>query len=246
VRALETRLNRAKHHLNRFNIQVDKFLATKPYGIAPAELNPKGTHYLFKAQVLRETPPIIGLLASDFVHNLASLLDNVVWRFAPPSERKRRDLHFFQCSSLPEFQKQIRPKLARFDQAFIATIERHQPYHRDEGFRNDRLVLLRQLWNDDKHHVPVIVGAAAVASVQIIHDPNPPAWLELFYGPFDPGKVIGRIGIKASPQDRDNPRFVFGVALETARPRIRVPSYTLGKMYDIVANEVLPDFAKLV
>jgi hypothetical protein len=247
MRALRDRLKRAKLHLNHFDVKARKFLATNPYRVGPPKLNRKGTHYLYEAQVSGEAPPSLGLDAGDFVNNLASLLDNLVWYFAPPGARKRRDLTFFQCRSLPEFTQSVVPRLAGFDQRFIGAIERHQPYHRDNPFEKDRLVLLRYLWNDGKHHIPTIVGAGTVlmGPAQFWYGDEPPPMFQMFFGPFDAGKVVGRISVDARPQDRENPRVVFGVALETARPRLRIPAHALTRMYDIVANEVLPDFAAL-
>jgi hypothetical protein len=248
MKALRHRLRRAKLHLNHFDVKSKKFLATNPYRISPPKLNRQGTHYLYKAQVVRNAPPSLGLDAGDFVGNLASLLDNLIWYFAPARARNRTDLNFFLCRSLPEFKKNIVPRLAGFDQRVIDAIERHQPYHRAEPFNKDRLILLRHLWNDGKHHVPTIVASGTYVGgpAQVWLGDIPPPRFQPFFGPFDAGKVIGRISVDARPQDYENPHLVFGVALETARPRLRIPGHALTGMYGIVAKKVLPDFARLV
>lgn len=248
MRVLLQRLKRAKLHLNHFDVKAKKFLATNPYRISPPKLNRQCTHYLYEAEVHRTAPPGIGLDAGDFVNNLASFLDNLVWYFAPASARKRTDLQFFVCRSLPEFKTKVIPKLRGFDPRVIDVIESHQPYHRGKIWRKDRLVLLRFLWNDAKHHVPTIVatGTYVAGPATAWYGDTPPPLFEPIFGPFDTGKVIGRISVNARPQDYEKPRLSFRVALETARPRIRIPDHALHRMYDIVAKEVLPDFARLV
>jgi hypothetical protein len=160
-------------------------------------------------------------------------------------------LQFFLARSLPKFKKNALPKLKGFDQRVIDAIERHQPYHREWAaeINRDRLVLLRQLWNDGKHHVPTIVadtGTYIAGPAQAWYGDTPPPMFEPIFGPFDAGKVIGRISVNARPRDYEKPSLSFGVALETARPRLRIPGHALRRMYDIVAKEVLPDFARLV
>lgn len=245
---LRQRLKRAKLHLNHFKVKSTKFLAKNPYGVSAPELNRQGTHYLYRAQVHREAPPSLGLDAGDFVSNLASLLDNLVWYFAPARARERTDLQFFLCRSLPEFKKKVIPKLRGFDPRVIDAIERHQPYHRSEPFKKDRLVLLRHLWNDGKHHVPTIVGSGTYVAgpAQAWYGDTPPPMFQPIFGPFGVGKVIGRISVNARPRDYEHPRLAFRVALETARPHLQIPDHALFRMYDIVAKEVLPDFARIV
>jgi carboxypeptidase C (cathepsin A) len=78
----DRRLRRAKSHLNNLNRQADKFLAGESYS-TERDRDFKRGGYALKITTHKQIPPSFGLIASDFIHNLRALLDNLIWAAVP-------------------------------------------------------------------------------------------------------------------------------------------------------------------
>jgi hypothetical protein len=125
----------------------------------------------------------------------------------------------------------------------IEALERHQPYNRTPGAVNrDRLVLLHKMWNADKHHAPMGVGYWAVAATAAAYGDQPLASdFTAHFGPFRKGQIVARVTAQGAQYDL-HPHIALDIGFKTRRPNLAVARYSLSKMYDIVAKEVMPDF----
>lgn len=110
-------------------------------------------------------PPIeIGIVIGDFVHNLRSSLDHLVYQLIK-SVRGDHDVRSF----FPVFADEndylndtrVRKCLAHIPPAYIPKIDALQPYAPGRGGHSDPLWLLRELDDIDKHRT-VHVGIIAV------------------------------------------------------------------------------------
>jgi hypothetical protein len=107
---------------------------------------------------------------------------------------------------------------------------------------NDRLCLLHKMWNADKHHAPMGVMLWAVAAVVAAYGDHPHASDFGFrVGPLGKNQEVGWVSAAGAQLDL-NPHVSMDIGFQTRRPSMTVPRHALVKMYDIVANEVLPDF----
>ncbi len=83
-----TRLDRADKHLEELDIEIDRFIAGKPYSlVSETHKNPLVDNlfdYRIVAHVHREPPEHIGEIISDCVGKLRSALDLIAYRLASP------------------------------------------------------------------------------------------------------------------------------------------------------------------
>jgi hypothetical protein len=239
----ERRLKRAKTHLNSLDVQVRKFTAGKTYRTERGRDFKRGG-YVLQLTNLKPVPPRFGLIASDFIHNLRALLDNLIWATVPASLKGDSRLTFPTCVDSDTFNEFAETVVGRrMPRAFIETLERHQPYNRrPEDVANDRLILLHKMWNADKHHAPFgVMGWALAASAASFGDP-PIGPLDFGFrvGPLGKGGEVGWVSARGAKRDI-KPRVALDVGFQTRRPTLAVPRHAFFKMYEIVAKEVLPD-----
>lgn len=143
-----TRIARARLHLDQLVVEVEAFLASRPY-IENRERDEKHQRHVWTVHIRDAPPESLAFLASDFVHNARAALDNIVWALAPRQVQRRNPsfpLHEdplrFQCEALPML-KGMKPGV-------IQAIEWCQPYHGDGHIRSaHRLLDLNRLWNFD-------------------------------------------------------------------------------------------------
>lgn len=243
----EDRVRRAGHHLDDLDTKVDEFLDQKPKPYdSVAEPKADGTGYLYRAIVRKQPDPQWGLIVGDFAHNLRSALDNLLWDVVPPSLR-RNNLTFPFCRDPTEFRTKTLPVLAVCTQDVIDAIERSQPYNRKNlNVRDDRLIVLNSMWNQDKHRM-----STAVSHVPTHHIIVGMVFPGLFnFRPrlvqaFDDGDVIG-VSDYTGPEENLHSEFAFDIAFQYWRPKRTIARITLHKMYEIVAHEVFPAFGRKI
>jgi hypothetical protein len=241
----DDRVRRAKHHLDDLDSEVDEFLGRDSYD-SVTERKPKGTGYLFMA-VVRENPdPQWGLIAGDFIHNLRASLDNLMWEVVSPS--LRTDTLKFPLKRDPcSFKTEVLPWLAVCAPDVIAAIENSQPYKRPhEEIGHDRLLLLNNVWNKDKHRAAAAIGQTSpLASLVISGDDVSKYSFKTPLQTFEHDDVIGATNYPG-PQENLHPNFAFDVAFEYVGTKRPVARFTLRRMYQIVAEEVFPAFGRTI
>lgn len=217
-----------------------------PY-TAISEPDPKRGGYVIKITEHQSVPPIFGLIAADFVNNLRALLDNLVWVVASSNAKRRRLAFPLVTTARMDFDKLTKTSFAGMRSDVVEAIERHQPYNRTEiPVNRDRLVLLHKMWNADKHHAPMGVGYWAVAATATAYGDNPLASdFTAHFGPFRKGQAVARVTSQGAEYDL-HPHISLDIGFKTRRPNLAIARYTLRKMYEIVAKDVLPDFRQFL
>jgi hypothetical protein len=245
---LEWRLKRAKHHLDDLNAHVKQLgLPRHCETIRGSKL--KGGGYVLQIADQEPVPPVLGLIAADFVHNLRSLLDNLMWELSPSSLRGNKSLAFPLCETRLAFRKFSKTILnGKLPARTVAALKGHQPYKRTpDDVGKDRLRLLHQMWNADKHHAPIaVMGGWPVAmggAARGDRPEEPPFGFTV--GPLGKRNEVGWMSAEGAER-YTNPRVVLDIGFQTRRPTLAVPRHALIKMYDIVSKEVLPDFREFL
>jgi hypothetical protein len=240
---LERRLDRAKSHLDDLDIQVNQFLGRDPY---TTERGPdlKDGGYILKIASHEPIPPIFGLIAADFIHNLRALLDNLIWSVASAALKRNKNLVFPLVENRASFDKFAKTVLADMPSECIDALERHQPYNRRPDVKNDRLCILHKMWNADKHHAPMgVMGWAIMAAAAGYGDHPLASDFGFRVGPLGKDQEVGWVSAEGAKHNL-HPRVRLDIGFKTRRPTMSVPRHALVKMHDIVANEVLPDFGQ--
>lgn len=157
-----SKVDRAKQHLAEFNAACKKFVSEHPYTIRKQRKDQRR-----QTVKLLPTPPYLGLIFGDFVHNLRSALDYAVAELTAnnASNLSKKELKGFRrrsgfpiCTSPDQWDSDWECSNGGLDKVGgvvpdgIAAIERMQPF-RDTT--NDPqyhpLALLAHLDNRDKH-----------------------------------------------------------------------------------------------
>jgi len=150
---------------------------------------------------------IFGLLVAEFIHNLRSLLDNLVFALArlkldPPE--KPKNIFFPIIQNELKFSKNCSQCLDQLPKEVASLIERLQPFQRNDPHvegkpDQDPLVLLQWLSNTDKHQIPT-VALVAPTEIAFSHsskfysdedaDLNVPPDVTIWAGYLEPGIVL--------------------------------------------------------
>lgn len=160
---------RAVEHLKALEDSAQRFGKEKgnPGVLCVGEPNSQGTKYLLRVQGRIEFPETEwGIIIGDAVHCLRSALDQLVYGLcAEPSSatcfpicRKDRDW----IVEAPRMYWSLPP-------AYVAVLDRAQPYHRGDAADKHPLAVLNALWNLDKHQaIPAVALMASKIRVCIV------------------------------------------------------------------------------
>jgi len=154
------RLFWAERHIESFEEEMRVFLDTNPFEIV-REVNRDGTQYVYSVRETARPPLRLSLIAGDFLHNLRSCLDHLVWQMAGrPMGTKAQRVEFPIFDDPTDYSKAVQKKLRGVPARAKAAIERLQPYHASGApfsFGPPLLSALYHLSNFEKHrHIPIV------------------------------------------------------------------------------------------
>jgi hypothetical protein len=268
LKPFRLRLDRARKHLEDFERKSTRFTNSRPYEVV-TEIDNEGVNQIlrYKLQGGKKLPPNLSFIAGDCIHNLRSILDNLVWQLgnlSGCSKTKLRIMGFPACITPQGFAGELN-LLSCLPQAAIDIIESLQPYQPYKG-RNEPyshpLWILNRLWNDDKHRTPILVvafhagtGFSPKGGTKAVRLPEgrlvdmfvfePPAPMKLTVGGrCEDGKEIATIPFRigeAEPQF--NVKVSFDIAFDESTPaKGQSASKCLRNLHNFIRDEVLTPF----
>lgn len=235
------KLNRAKAHLNI--LDADLNAEGGPYRLT-VEPDAESGYYLIKAIRVRETDHW-ALLLGDYLHNLRSALDHMVWQLVLANgERPTRSNEFPIAVDPVWFDRKAKRYLSGVHDDAVAVIRRLQPFGvSDEGKPElDPLWLLNELENVDKHRL-VHVLSLAPSGATLFFDLRFPLKLGESLEMFDlsnrvleHGTKLARVRLHRQPQMEMNSEFHLLVLLEKTELTPRLESGVTGVMVKAVED----------
>jgi hypothetical protein len=203
------RVERAWQHYGELDQAIIAFFETDPYPIT-REDDPKRGGYRYRVAIKGAVPPSIGLIFGDFVHNLRSALDNLVYEVARAHTRNPRDTHWPFSTSRKRFEELA--MLRQLPPRAVEIIERYQPYHvvGHEPWKLRYLQTLNTFWNGDKHRA-TIPAAQTSESSYLAGYGDADLRFESYFGPIYNGKIVGWMPADLTAQ-RDDPHFPISIA----------------------------------
>lgn len=156
VHLAKLRLDWAIEGIDRLEVLVDDFLATKPCEVVShVTRDGDNARISYVLRVYDQPPLTISLAAGDVVHNLRATLDNLVWGVGQVfGASVRLGLEFHDSES--KFKSNYLPKINSLPETIKDWIRSVQPYNRQKFHR------LNTLWNRDKHRTPTIINTAGI------------------------------------------------------------------------------------
>lgn len=149
------KLGRAQDHLESLQEQLLAWVQGRPYAVATnvdADENTRTFRFILAG--VFEAPDALSVTFGDYVHNLRSGLDHIVWALAVNNkggkEPKNANAVGFPVTDNPAaFYDAPVLRYLTWEQATV--IESFQPYHGGDAQR--ALGNLNLFWNDDKHRL---------------------------------------------------------------------------------------------
>jgi len=158
---INAKLARAETNLGCFYGEWERFLREKPYRF-PGQFEAQESAYVFRAQFLKEPPTMIGVILGEFVHNLRSTLDQLVWQLALLNGIEPSGTQFPIVSAHKGWPtRRVEGWIKGVSSKHGAIIESFQPYHPGR----EPLKWLGDLSNVDKHRVVHPSGIAVKPGV---------------------------------------------------------------------------------
>jgi len=239
------KVERAKAHLDEFKRILAAHESSHPIRVR-AEIDTKARLHRYRYEAI-DPPPMLGLLAGEFVYQLRSALDHAVWLIgcsrSPSGEapsnsefpvfiepRDRRE----NGRNIPGFEKSGRNKVSGLSPYAQTSIELMQPYHRGDAANSDPLWMLHELRNLDTHRViqPVVAH---------LHIPNLGGRVRIGGGPFKSGDIFAIVPSTLDPKTNFEPHLAFSVGFPISGPAgQRPPGAVLTEIYEYVRVEVMP------
>lgn len=202
-----SRVERAQRIGAELAQEMEKWPSRSPWGVDP-EIAEDRRSWTLRLRV-REQPPLDewGLRFGEAIHQLRSSLDNLAVTVAKASGvtdvRQLKSIQFPISSSQKDWAKD-KSRIKYLPQAVGAAIEAVQPFQRLEhggSLGEDLLVILRDLSNQDKHHLQV---KPTLENVSLGHMPGVefeteadaamsiPPDIEFFVANFEDGELLLR------------------------------------------------------
>jgi hypothetical protein len=145
----------AQKHLESLQRELETWIQSRPYAVITHEEADANTHtFWFVLGHVFDAPAPIGLIFGDYVHNLRSALDHLVWALAVNNkggkEPKNANAVGFPVADNPRAFYDA-PVLRELTWEQATVLERFQPYRGGDAPR--ALGDLNLFWNDDKHRL---------------------------------------------------------------------------------------------
>ncbi|HEY2039381.1 MAG TPA: hypothetical protein VGG95_06930, partial [Edaphobacter sp.] len=225
---------RAKQHFLEFEREVSAWMNVKPSGpgqlINAPDSTPEKPIYIYATT--SPVPARFGLIAGDYLQNLRSVLDYLVWQLilANGATPHKTNTAFPICKSAAAFKDAKNRKLVGVSDEAIALIEALQPYsERQIDGRPQTIHLLDELTNENKHRQVLFTALASILKPDV---PVPFPHIEL--------EVTRYNGDEPIPGERLLAYIAFKDGIAT---RMEVTA-TLSALMDWVGYDVLPQFEK--
>jgi hypothetical protein len=245
------KVERAQEHLIALDAATGEFFEVDPYEIV-GEFEAEASEYLFRVKVLREPPLRLGVMLGDFIHNLRSALDHLVWQLVLlDGNSPDRSTCFPVASSREQFDRMAEKALPGLIPEHVARIEALQPYHARDRQEVHLLKLLPRLSNTDKHQIvhATLGWFRSDFVTQPLFTPNADAGViqrrELAQGErMEDGVVIARVKLAPAgpnPQVQMDAQVQIDIAFGE-RPIRAVALAKIGQRVHQIIESFAPDF----
>jgi hypothetical protein len=197
---VQGKLRRAEAHLRTLHEAVVAYLGPALEMVSYPCVEPVGVSFY---ALVNEPPPVdLGVILGDFVHNLRSALDHLMWqvvimRGATPGRWTQYPIY----DTPAEFERRVTRPAAEGKKSpmlgcppwVVAWIETGQPYQQPEEGKVHTLAILRDFSNTDKHQVLHAAVAAVQLEMPTVHHATVQGHLDVLAGPIRDGAPIARL-----------------------------------------------------
>lgn len=154
------RVKRARQNITNFDRISRNFFDPSPYEVITKRESRSQDDWLeIHIKVTKYTPKSLGFIFAECIHNLRSVVDNVIWQLG--QIHGAPDTISFPVTTHPnDFTSRLNDKvntLSLLPTDALKLVKDLQPYNRGNP-EDHPLWILNRLWNYDKHRSPVVVA----------------------------------------------------------------------------------------
>lgn len=177
----------------------------------------------------------LGLIAADYISNLRSSLDHLVWKLAGIGNPMRSsEISFPVCiKDSPRTQANIVAATRGMPDEAVAFVKSLQPYHSGKAYKSNHLWRLNFLWNASKHRILAIHSADS----GVIFEVAPGVRVE--ERKFD-DYAIATMPLSAKNKVRLNPRPNIEITFGDEARGLQLTIQDLRDIYRFVSTQVVP------
>lgn len=249
--------------MENFERQSARFINSINHEVV-TEKDTDGANQLLRVKVKggKEPPLRLSFIVGDCIHNLRSILDNLVWQLgnlSGCSTKTLEHIYFPVYETSANFKIKLKALncLPQTAIDLIESLQPYQPYHGGNDPHSHPLWILNRLWNDDKHRSPVICttfhkSTGISPGGQSVRLPDGRTVRQVFIGKmtlttggkFHDSKEIATILLRAGETEPQIKYSIsFDIAFDEGGPAKGQPaSKCLRNLHDFVRDEVLAPF----
>lgn len=249
------RLSRAWQHLQSFDAERGRWLASEPYSFTD-EFDPQTRENVVRIHVSERPPASLALITGDCIHNLRSSLDHLVYELARAHKGNRLSKSIAGDSGFPIFStpegfagKTAQRMIRGIAPGAKAAIERLQPYRTDSYLNNTLLGTLNELSRIDKHRLPPLTLFWHKGSTLDGHNAIVRTAIEHEAGLIENGAELARYrATPASPEYemRVDFKFFFDIAFAEAPCKGEQVRVMLWWFHHHIGQEVIPRLQQFI
>ncbi|MDQ6683014.1 MAG: hypothetical protein M3Y88_07080 [Chloroflexota bacterium] len=156
IERIRSKVNRAKQHIEDFQLRATAFYQTHPYVIRHKEDADRGQRVFYVAS-LTDIPDTVASIAADAIQNLRSPLDYLANRIETVAcgSKPKHQVYFPIGKDAAHYETVRRAYIKCAGKAAIDAFDATEPY---EGGRGHALRQLHELNKPDKHDLPLTVA----------------------------------------------------------------------------------------
>jgi len=245
---------RAKEHLDNLKARIEAFTNETSQSVT-ADFNEQSREYVLYAHIGGEPDRSWPLLVGEFLHNLRSSLDAIMWQLAIPNPVNPSAIQFPIFKDAVE-RREAGRRISGYDKSGLRQLQDVDPTAEPvvkalqpcfaKGPEAHPLWILNQLNNIDKHRT-VLLAVAQVGIAGFAYrrgDPSDVTILNSPEGALENGAEIYRLRIREGSDVQLQPSVSFKVALWKSGTVMDEWPITnvLGDLYRFVNQEVFPAF----
>jgi hypothetical protein len=206
---IDQKVARAKGHRDYLARRVALF-QQRPAHRVVTTAEADGLEHVVRIHRLRPVPPEWAVILAEFLYDLRSALDNLMWALVLANGEQPGRYTYFPVLR-EENDKSFTRMTAGASAEVISVVRSVQPYLRGDGARLDSLFLLHELNRLDKHRALTVVTVV----------PNKGDF-------YVPAELAGRFAIRSTLQPLHDGAEVLRFILREPQPQIDVrPAVTL-------------------
>lgn len=265
------KLERAKEHIDGIDGLVKTGLVTTPSDpvrVAYAETDTGDRLLVFFFDGLApDLPPRLSILAGEAVHQMRSVLDHLIWELIFIKTTKPPNFHSafpivgtgrmgkrgWQTAS-EAYESQTSRLKDVIPPKTLALVEHLQPFHVGASYKSDRLWMLQELDNTDKHRLLLMtVHGVRLYKANIFRNGEPFEDVCFRFDPavrFEDGAEFGRIPFTGPPfvdaEMKVKADIIFAPAFEGIGDTKDIPVIPCLHMLLSEVRNILSNFTRIV